>query len=44
MMAIHLSSMFDDLVESLLNQQTQYEVWLADKNQKTLSVNRLRVA
>lgn len=43
-MAIHLSSMFDDLVESLLNQQTQYEVWLADKNQKTLSVNRLRVA
>ena len=43
-MAIRLSIAFDTSAESWLNQQTQYELWLAEKNRKKLSVKKLTVA
>ena len=42
-MAIRLSIAFDTSAESWLNQQTQYELWLAEKNRKKLSVKKLTV-
>ena len=43
-MAIRLSIAFDTSAESWLNQQTQYELWLAEKNRKKLRVKKLTVA
>lgn len=40
-MAIRLSMAFDTSAESWLNQQTQYDLWLAEKHRKTLRVERL---
>ena len=43
-MAIRLSIAFDTSAESWLNQQTQYELWLAEKNRKRLRVKKLTAA
>jgi antitoxin HigA-1 len=40
-MAIRLSIAFDTSAESWLNQQTQYDLWLARQNQQSLRVERL---
>lgn len=40
-MAIRLSLAFDTSAESWLNQQTQYDLWLARQNQQTIKVERL---
>jgi antitoxin HigA-1 len=40
-MAIRLSMAFDTSAESWLNQQTQYDLWLARQNQQTIKVERL---
>jgi len=40
-MAIRLSLAFDTSAESWLNQQTQYDLWLARQNQQTMKVERL---
>jgi len=40
-MAIRLSMAFDTSAESWLNQQTQYDLWLARQNQQALKVERL---
>ena len=40
-MAIRLSMAFDTSAESWLNQQTQYDLWLARQNQQTMKVERL---
>lgn len=40
-MAIRLSIAFDTSAESWLNQQTQYDLWLARQNQQALKVERL---
>lgn len=40
-MAVRLSSAFDTTAESWLNQQVQYDLWLAEKRRKSLKVSRL---
>lgn len=40
-MAIRLSIAFDTSAETWLNQQTQYDLWLAEKKRKGLRVERL---
>jgi antitoxin HigA-1 len=40
-MAIRLSMAFDTSAESWLNQQTQYDLWLARQNQQAIRVERL---
>jgi antitoxin HigA-1 len=40
-MAIRLSLAFDTSAESWLNQQIQYDLWLARQNQQALKVERL---
>lgn len=42
-MAVRLSLAFDTSSESWLNQQSQYDLWLAEKNRKRLKVERLSV-
>ncbi len=43
-MAIRLSLAFDTSPESWLNQQSQYDLWQAEKNRKRLKVERLSAA
>jgi addiction module HigA family antidote len=43
-MAIRLSLAFDTSAESWLNQQVQYDLWLARQNQQTIKVERLFAA
>lgn len=43
-MAIRLSMAFDTSAESWLNQQAQYDLWLARQNQQTFKVEKLLVA
>jgi antitoxin HigA-1 len=43
-MAIRLSIAFDTSAESWLNQQAQYDLWLARQNQQELKVQRLVAA
>lgn len=43
-MAIRLSMAFDTSAESWLNQQAQYDLWLARQNQKAFKVERLLAA
>ena len=43
-MAVRLSIAFDTSSESWLNQQTQYDLWLAKKGKKRLRVKRLSAA
>ncbi len=43
-MAIRLSIAFDTTAESWLNQQLQYDLWLAEKARKRLRVTRLSAA
>ncbi len=40
-MAVRLSIAFDTTAESWLNQQVQYDLWLAEKRRKSLKVTRL---
>ena len=40
-MAVRLSIAFDTTAESWLNQQVQYDLWLAEKRRKSLKVARL---
>jgi addiction module HigA family antidote len=40
-MAVRLSIAFDTSAESWLNQQVQYDLWLAEKRRKSLKVSRL---
>jgi len=40
-MAVRLSIAFDTSAESWLNQQVQYELWLAEKQRKSLRVSRI---
>lgn len=40
-MAIRLSIAFDTSAESWLNQQAQYDLWIARQNQRELKVKRL---
>jgi len=40
-MAVRLSIAFDTTAESWLNQQVQYDLWLAEKGRKSLKVARL---
>lgn len=40
-MAIRLSIAFDTSAESWLNQQAQYDLWLAEKQRRHLRVERL---
>jgi addiction module HigA family antidote len=40
-MAVRLSIAFDTTAESWLNQQVQYDLWLAEKRRKSLRVSRL---
>lgn len=40
-MAIRLSIAFDTSAESWLNQQVQFDLWLAEKRRKSLKVSRL---
>lgn len=40
-MAVRLSIAFATSAESWLNQQTQYDLWLAEKRRKSLRVERL---
>jgi plasmid maintenance system antidote protein VapI len=43
-MALRLSIAFDTSPESWLNQQTQYDLWLAGREKKKLRVKRLCAA
>lgn len=43
-MAIRLSIAFDTTAESWLNQQTQYDLWIAEQRRNDLQVKRLVVA
>ena len=43
-MAVRLSIAFDTSSESWLNQQSQYDLWRAEKNRDSLQVNRLSAA
>jgi addiction module HigA family antidote len=40
-MAVRLSIAFDTSAESWLNQQVQYDLWLAEKQRKSLRVARI---
>lgn len=40
-MAVRLSIAFDTTAESWLNQQIQFDLWLAEKRRKSLKVSRL---
>ena len=40
-MAVRLSIAFDTTAESWLNQQTQYDLWFAEKERKNLNVKKL---
>jgi addiction module HigA family antidote len=40
-MAVRLSIAFDTSAESWLNQQTQYDLWIAEKRRKNLRVEKL---
>jgi len=39
-MAVRLSIAFDTSAESWLNQQTQYDLWIAEKRRKSLRVEK----
>ena len=43
-MALRLSMAFNTAPESWMNQQTQYDLWLAKKEKKRLRVKRLSAA
>jgi len=43
-MAVRLSIAFGASAESWLNQQTQYDLWLAEQNRKNLKVRKLTAA
>lgn len=43
-MAIRLSIAFDTSAESWMNQQSQYELWQAERRRAELHVKKLRVA
>ena len=43
-MAVRLSIAFNTSSESWLNQQTQYDLWQAERHRKNLRVKRLSVA
>ncbi|MCL4474265.1 MAG: HigA family addiction module antitoxin [Actinobacteria bacterium] len=43
-MAVRLSIAFGASAESWLNQQTQYDLWLAEQNRKNLKVRKLSAA
>ena len=43
-MAIRLSKAFNTTPESWLNQQVQYDLWLAQKESKTIKVKKLYAA
>jgi addiction module HigA family antidote len=43
-MAVRLSMAFNTTSESWLNQQVQYDLWHAEKNRKSLHVERLSAA
>ena len=43
-MAIRLAIAFDTTPESWLNQQTQYDLWQADRHRKSLHVKKLVAA
>ena len=43
-MAVRLSIAFDTSAESWLNQQAQYDLWVAEKNRQRLKVKRLTAA
>ncbi|MFQ5738932.1 MAG: HigA family addiction module antitoxin [Acidobacteriota bacterium] len=43
-MAVRLSIAFDTSAESWLNQQTQYDLWLAERNRKRLKVRKISAA
>jgi len=43
-MALRLSKAFDTSAESWLNQQMQYDLWVARKSNKKLKVRRLNAA
>ncbi len=43
-MAVRLSIAFDTSAQSWLNQQTQYDLWLAEQNRKRLKVRKLSAA
>jgi len=43
-MAIRLSIAFETSAESWLNQQSQYDLWQAEKNRDSLHVRRLSAA
>lgn len=43
-MAVRLSIAFGASAESWLNQQTQYDLWLAELNRKNLKVRKLSAA
>ena len=43
-MDIRLSLAFDTSAETWLNQQSQYDLWQAEKNRKRLKVERLSAA
>ncbi|MGQ0814645.1 MAG: HigA family addiction module antitoxin [Gemmatimonadota bacterium] len=43
-MAVRLSIAFDTNAESWLNQQVQYDLWLAEQGRKKLRVKRLSAA
>jgi addiction module HigA family antidote len=40
-MAVRLSIAFDTSAESWLNQQVQYDLWMAEKRRRSLKVSRL---
>lgn len=40
-MAVRLSIAFDTTAESWLNQQMQFDLWLAEKRRKSLKVSRV---
>ena len=40
-MAVRLSIAFNTTAESWLNQQVQYDLWLAEKRRKSLRVSRI---
>ena len=43
-MAIRLSLAFDTTAESWLNQQLQYDLWVAERKRKSLRVEKLSAA
>ena len=43
-MAVRLSIAFDTSAESWLNQQSQFDLWLAEQNRESLKVRRMSAA